>query len=161
MGDALPQPLPEYLTSRDAAALLGIPERRVRQLIRDRTLVGFRAAGHWILPTNQLAQHQPGGQPPDSVAALCADYPCWRVCELSSGYAAILDAVARRVSGFCYQAAQSPPCARAWSTGTTYTVPSHEGRVTGCSGVLAAPSGCYSLNALNSSHQSHTLPLAV
>ena len=94
MGDAAPRPLPEYLTSRDAAALLGIPERRVRQLIRDRTLVGFRAAGHWILPTNQLAQHQPGGQPPDSVAALCADYPCWRVCELSSGYAAILDAVA-------------------------------------------------------------------
>jgi len=81
--------MPEYVTSRDAAGLLEIPEPRVRQLIHEGRLRGFRTDGYWILPSQQLAQQRATGLA-ESVLVLQAAYPHWRICELSGGYTALL-----------------------------------------------------------------------
>lgn len=77
----------QYLTSRDAAALLGVPEPDVRRLIRDGTLAGFRAGGYWIVRGEAVARY--GASAEGAMARLRTDYPGWRIEMLSRCFFAI------------------------------------------------------------------------
>jgi hypothetical protein len=81
--------VPSYVTSRDAAALLGVPEPEVRQLIRDGLVAGFRAGGYWIADGAAVARY--GASAEGALARLRTDYPGWRIGPLTSGYFAIAD----------------------------------------------------------------------
>ena len=79
-----PRAVPQHLTSRDAAALLGVPESHVRRLVRDGVLAGFRAEGYWIVRGDSVARYHDSER--GALARLRTDYPDWRMGALSSGY---------------------------------------------------------------------------
>lgn len=44
-------------TAEEAAALLGIPARTVRELCAEGKLPGWKPAGHWLIPAWGLREH--------------------------------------------------------------------------------------------------------
>jgi excisionase family DNA binding protein len=95
MGVSLTGPSPEYLSAKEAAALLGISELRMYRGLANKTLPGIRIGGRWRIDRHQLLKAV-GMEPSESgrPQPLC---PCVSSCPVAAALRQLLRAVGVQV----------------------------------------------------------------
>ncbi len=95
MGVSPGGPTPEYLSAKEAAALLGISNLRMYRGLANKTLPGIRIGGRWRIDRHQLLKAV--GLEPTETCQPPPFCPCGSSCPLAAAFRDLLRAVGVQV----------------------------------------------------------------